>query len=262
MLRSLRGLHNAVFDERIVCYRTMGRALTVDQYKSLAAIRRDPLGFGALDAGLVRSLVARLDRSMNAFFRRLRHGKAAGFPRFRSRYVCIDVLMPRKPTLHRSDGSWKLVVKGLSPITIKPGRAPPDVVPKAIRIVRRVTGVTVELVYEVANEPLAPVAGRVGVVVGVGKRMAFSTGESRAAGSTPPGRVQGPAQGSDPLGKQISSGKPGTDLVLVHPFRQQPAQTSCPGEAKHVVHRRLAEPRCRSHSGYRKSPVQFEHQDT
>ncbi len=181
VLRSLCDLYNAALEERIGCYRTTGRAVTAfDQYKSLTEIRRDdPLGYGALDAGVARSPIARLDKAMNAFFRRLRQGETPGFARFRSRrrYACIDILMPRKRMLRRSGSHWKLIVKGLPPITIKPGRALPDAVPKAIRIVRRVTGVTVDLVYEVDREPLAPVAARVGIDMGVRKRMTLSTGE-------------------------------------------------------------------------------------
>ena len=43
---------------------------------------------------------------------------------------------------------------------------------------RRVTGVTVDLVCEVAKEPLAPVAASVGIDMGVRKRMTLSTGET------------------------------------------------------------------------------------
>ena len=181
MLRSLCSLYNAALEERIGCYRTTGKALTAfDQYKSLTAIRRDdPLGFGALDIGIARSPIARLDKAMNAFFRRLRKGGAPGFPRFRSasRYVCIDVLMPRKRMLRQSGGAWKLVVKGLPPIAIRPGRPLPPGIPKTIRIVRRVTGVTVDLVYEVEKQPLPSEAARVGIDMGVRKRMTLSTGE-------------------------------------------------------------------------------------
>ena len=181
VLGSLCDLYNAALEERIDCYRKTGKALTAfDQYKSLTVVRRDdPEVYGALDVGVVRSPVARLDRAMNAFFRRLKGGGKPGFPRFRarSRYGCIEVLNPRKRMVRRSGENWRLCIKGLPSITIKPGRVLPDAVPKSIRIVRRITGVTVDLVYEVEKPPLPAEEARVGIDLGVRKRMMLSTGE-------------------------------------------------------------------------------------
>ena len=174
-------LYNAALEERIGAYRNASKTITAfDQYKSLTMIRQDdPEGYGSLDAGVARSPIARLDKAMNAFFRRAKRGGAAGYPRFRSRsrYVSLDVPMPRKRMLVRRGRRVCLRVKGLPTIELRPVRPLPDMVPKTIRVVRRPTGVTVDLSYEIEKTALPAEPAAVGIDLGVRKRMTLSTGE-------------------------------------------------------------------------------------
>jgi putative transposase len=82
---SQRQLYNAALEERIDCYRKIGKSVSyMDQCKSLTLCRRDLPEMNALPVKLQRWTLKRLDEAFSGFFRRIkaRNGKA-GFPRFR-----------------------------------------------------------------------------------------------------------------------------------------------------------------------------------
>ena len=182
VLRNLCTLYNAALFERIDAYRKTGKSPTAyDQHKSLTQIRRDDAFFGSLHVGIGRGPINQLDRAFNAFFRRLRNGEKPGFPRFRaeSRFQCIDVLLPKPRMVKRlKNRKWVVKVKGLPTIYLRSHRNLPAEGIKSLRIVRRATGVTVDLVYTVEKQPLASCEKVVGIDMGVRKRMTLSTGET------------------------------------------------------------------------------------
>lgn len=82
-----RVLYNAALEERVDCYRKIGKSITyIDQCKSLTLCRRTLPEMAALPANLQRWTLKRLDDAFQGFFRRIkaRDGKA-GFPRFRGK---------------------------------------------------------------------------------------------------------------------------------------------------------------------------------
>jgi putative transposase len=87
LLDAQRALYNAALEERIDCYRKIGKSVTyIDQCKSLTLCRRDLPEMDELPVNLQRWTLKRVDEAFQAFFKRAkaRNGKA-GFPRFRSR---------------------------------------------------------------------------------------------------------------------------------------------------------------------------------
>ena len=178
VLRNLCTLYNAALQERRDAYRMQGKAVTLyDQIKELTEIRRDdPDGFGVLILGAARGVLYRLDRAFNGFFRR----DKPGFPRFKPwrRFECIDVVDPKPGMVKRKGRKVIVKMKGLPPIKLRPKRPLPDgPALKSLRIVRRVTGVTVDMVYEVEKHPLPSSPAAVGIDMGVRKRLTLSTGE-------------------------------------------------------------------------------------
>ncbi len=182
LLADLCTFYNAALQERKGAWQKCRHSISYnDQCKSLTQIRRDdPDGFGKLSLQTPRGVLAQLDRAMNAFFRRVKAGEKPGFPRFRarSRFQCLDVRAPRPGNIKQRGNKVVVKVKGLPPIMLRPSRPLPDrQALKALRIVRRPTGVTVDLVYEVEKPPLPACLKAVGIDMGVRKRMTLSTGE-------------------------------------------------------------------------------------
>ena len=189
VLRHLCTLYNAALQERRDACRMQGKTVTLyDQMKELTGIRQDdPDGFGKIIVGAARGVLYRLDRAFNAFFRRVKAGEKLGFPRFKpwQRFQCIDIVDP-KPGMVKQQGRKVVIkMKGLPPVKLRPKRLLPDGQHlKALRIVRRPAGVTVDLVYEVEKTPLPETQAAVGIDMGVRKRMTLSTGEQVASAGT------------------------------------------------------------------------------
>ena len=77
-----RTLYNAALAQRIQTYRQTGKGASY--YDQWAHFREQRNGFpevyGLLNATSVQQLLRRLDKSFNAFFRRLKSGKNPAFP--------------------------------------------------------------------------------------------------------------------------------------------------------------------------------------
>ena len=84
ILEGQRQLYNAALEERIGAFQKAGitRAY-VDQCKALTRWRREDAEAANFPVALQRWTLKRLDEAYQAFFRRLKSGAKAGFPRFR-----------------------------------------------------------------------------------------------------------------------------------------------------------------------------------
>jgi putative transposase len=81
-----RQLYNAALEERISCYGKTGNGRTfIDQCKALTLCRRDLPEMESLPVNLQRWTLKRLDEAFQGFFRRVKAGAKAGFPRFRGK---------------------------------------------------------------------------------------------------------------------------------------------------------------------------------
>ena len=86
ILESQRQLYNAALEERIDAYRKAGVTRTyIDQTKALTEWRRSDPDAPALPVCLQRATLKRLDEAYKGFFRRIKRGGKAGFPRFRGK---------------------------------------------------------------------------------------------------------------------------------------------------------------------------------
>lgn len=92
ILEQDRQLYNAALQERKMAHEKAKKSITLyDQQKSLTIIRAD--GFEG-HATRQRGALIRLDKAFKAFFRRIKQGKKAGYPRFKGkdRWKSIDIL--------------------------------------------------------------------------------------------------------------------------------------------------------------------------
>ena len=182
-LSDLCRLGNAALQERRDAWKFQRQGISYyDQCKSLTEVREDdPEGFGTLDVGIARGALRRIDRAFQAFFRRVKQKEKPGYPRFRSRrrYHCIELNDTRSGQVRQNGKHVDIRIKGLPRIRLQ-NTTVPDAKPRSIRIVRRLRGCTVDLVYHHEPEPKAETHTAVGIDLGVRKRATFSTGETFA----------------------------------------------------------------------------------
>lgn len=79
-------LYNGMLEERRGAYTKAGKALTAyDQMKALPEVKAALPEYTGVNAQVLQDVAKRLDKSFKGFFRRLKTGQKAGYPRFRGR---------------------------------------------------------------------------------------------------------------------------------------------------------------------------------
>jgi putative transposase len=89
VLSRCRTLYNAALEQRITAWeRAQVSVSRFEQEAELKDIRAEMVEYAAIHSHLLQDVLARLDKTYQAFFRRVQRGERAGFPRFkgRSRY--------------------------------------------------------------------------------------------------------------------------------------------------------------------------------
>jgi putative transposase len=81
-----RDLYNAALEQRITAYQRRHASLSrFEQEAELKDIRAEFGEYAAIHSHVLQDMLARLDKTYQAFFRRLARGEKAGFPRFKGR---------------------------------------------------------------------------------------------------------------------------------------------------------------------------------
>lgn len=81
-----RRLYNTALEQRITLYRQRGVSVSrYGQEAELKAIRAEMPAYAAIHSHVLQDVLARLDKTYQAFFRRVTTGQAPGFPRFQGR---------------------------------------------------------------------------------------------------------------------------------------------------------------------------------
>jgi IS605 OrfB family transposase len=81
-----RALYNTALEQRISLYRQRGVCLTrYQQEAELKALRADMPEYATIHSHVLQDVLARLDKTYQAFFRRVQAGEKPGFPRFQGR---------------------------------------------------------------------------------------------------------------------------------------------------------------------------------
>ncbi|MFI5298857.1 MAG: RNA-guided endonuclease InsQ/TnpB family protein, partial [Polyangiales bacterium] len=85
-LSACQQIYNAALEEKRDAYRKQGVTVSrYEQQKELTELRGQDADYAAIPVEVLRSALLRLDRAYTGFFRRVKAGQKAGFPRFRSR---------------------------------------------------------------------------------------------------------------------------------------------------------------------------------
>ncbi len=81
-----RMLYNAALEHRITAYRRRGVTLSrYGQEAELRDIRAEMPAYAAIHSHVLQDVLARLDKTYQAFFRRVQAGQTPGFPRYQGR---------------------------------------------------------------------------------------------------------------------------------------------------------------------------------
>jgi putative transposase len=81
-----RVLYNTALEQRITAWQRCHVCLTrYQQEAELTAIRAELPDYAAIHSHVLQDVLARLDTTYQAFFRRLANGEQPGFPRFQGR---------------------------------------------------------------------------------------------------------------------------------------------------------------------------------
>jgi hypothetical protein len=81
-----RNLYNAALEQRITAWQRRHVSISrFEQEAELKAIRAEFPEYAAIHSHLLQDVLARLDKTYQAFFRRVQRGEKAGFPRYKGR---------------------------------------------------------------------------------------------------------------------------------------------------------------------------------
>lgn len=116
LLEAQRELYNAALEERRGAWRWERRSVTrFEQFGELTGWDDPLLAFGVVAA---RGTLTRLDRAFQGFYRRVRAGQRAGFPRFKAAHRFDSVEYPERSSGWRIDAN-RLYLKSIGSIRFR-----------------------------------------------------------------------------------------------------------------------------------------------
>jgi putative transposase len=177
MLDVTRQTYNALLDERCFAWKARGITVTAKtQYAEMTALRSEDARFASVYRECQDAVLHRLDLAFAAFFRRIKRGEKAGYPRFRSAARWKQLEFPHGDRALKLDAAQKRVrIPGVGTVPLRKGRAIPAF-GRAIVVERNGRWWAI---FECGREPEAlPLTGRVvGIDRGVHVLAATSDGE-------------------------------------------------------------------------------------
>ena len=162
-----RTLYNTALEQRISAYRRCGVTLTCYQQQTeLKDLRADLPEYAAIHSHVLQDVLARLDKTYQAFFRRVKGGQTPGFPRFQGRNRYHSFTYKEYGNGARLDNGT-LVLSKIGRIGVRWSR-PLDGTPKTVTISKEADGwYTVISCADVPAQPLPPTGCETGIDVGL-----------------------------------------------------------------------------------------------
>lgn len=179
-LETLRHLYNGALAQRIDAYKHEGRTIGyVAQAKELPLLKEHAQPLSALNAQVAQECLKRLDKAYQAFFRRVKAGEKAGFPRFKGVGRYHSFCYPQ------CEGSVKIIgnllrLSKIGAIAIRLHRSLQGT-PKTCTISRKADGWYASIACEVEPEPLPTTGQDVGIDVGIEQFATFSGDQAPVA---------------------------------------------------------------------------------
>jgi putative transposase len=171
-----RRLYNTALEQRITLYRQRGVSLTrYTQEAELKDLRAAFPDYAAIHSHVLQDVLARLDKTYQAFFRRVQAGQTPGFPRFHGRNRWHSFTYKEYGNGARLDNGF-LVLSQIGQVAAQWSR-PIEGTPKTVTISREADGWYVCIsCAEAPVEPL-PLTGReTGIDLGIESFATLSDG--------------------------------------------------------------------------------------
>jgi putative transposase len=173
-------LYNAALEERREAWRHGVTIRYGDQSAQLAEIRRaDPDGQGRWSFTSQQQTLRRLDRAFQGFFQRVRAGRRAGYPRFKTaaRWDSVDFVDGDGARWRGAEGRWAAAYfQGVGQVKVKAHREVVGLV-KTLRCKREGRRWYVIVVVEQQPVPLPPTGREIGLDIGVARFATTSDGQ-------------------------------------------------------------------------------------
>jgi putative transposase len=162
-----RDLYNAALEQRITAWQRCRISVSrFDQEAELKAIRAAFPEYAAVHSHVLQDVLARLDKTYQAFFRRVQRGEKAGFPRFKGRSRFHSFTFKECGNGARLDNGT-LVLSKLGRISVHWSR-PLAGTPKTVTILREADGWYVAIsCADVPCTPLPPTGQETGIDLGL-----------------------------------------------------------------------------------------------
>jgi putative transposase len=162
-----RTLYNTALEQRITAWQRRHVSLSrFDQEAELKDIRADMPEYAAIHSHVLQDVLARLDKTYQAFFRRVQQGEKAGFPRFQGRNRYHSFTYKEYGNGARLDNGY-LILSKLGRISVHWSR-PIQGAPKTITISKEADGWYVAIsCAEVPVQPLPPTGQETGIDLGI-----------------------------------------------------------------------------------------------
>jgi len=162
-----RALYNTALEQRITAWQR--RHVSVSRYEQeaeLKAIRAAFPEYEALHSHILQDVLARLDKTYQAFFRRVQRGEKAGFPRFKGRARYHSFTYKEYGNGARLDNGF-LVLSKVGRISVHWSR-PIKGTPKTVTISKEADGWYVAIsCADVPMNPLPPTGQETGIDLGL-----------------------------------------------------------------------------------------------
>jgi putative transposase len=173
-----RQLYNAALQERLGAYKKCNVSITrFQQDKYLPEIKQALPEYNGVHSQVLQDVLKRLDKSYQAFFRRLIAGAKAGFPRFRGRNRFDSFCYPQYKT---APNDKHVYLPKIGNVRLRLSR-PVEGTCKTATVKREADGWYVVLVCDVEIKPLPPTLSTIGIDLGLTDIVATSEDELIAA---------------------------------------------------------------------------------
>ncbi|SDO15749.1 transposase, IS605 OrfB family, central region [Paenibacillus sp. yr247] len=177
-LERCRLLYNRLLDERIHAYKMEGKTLTYGQQTNTFRERKQHIStLKEVYSQVLQDVARRLDKAYQSFFRRIKNGDKAGFPRFKPQNRYDSFTYPQSG--FDLDGKH-IELSKIGQVRIKLHRQPQGTI-KTCTITVKNGRYYACLSCEVEAEPLPETNRRVGVDLGIKHLAATSDGQMFAA---------------------------------------------------------------------------------
>jgi len=162
-----RELYNTALEQRITAWQR--RHVSISRYEQeaeLKDIRAEFSEYAAIHSHILQDVLARLDRTYQAFFRRVQRGEKAGFPRFKGRSRFHSFTFKEHGNGARLDNGF-LVLAKIGRIRVHWSR-PLEGTPKTVTVSKEADGWHVAIsCADVPVHPLPPTGHEMGIDLGL-----------------------------------------------------------------------------------------------